>query len=87
VDGALTLDDWNLLVEAALARIGIAWLPVSHVSGHPGAGRLVHLLEEWSPSFPGLSFYYPANRHLLTALRLFTEAVRNWALESGVTRS
>ncbi|EEE05474.1 LysR family transcriptional regulator [Burkholderia multivorans] len=79
VDGSLTLGNWNLVVEAALAGIGIAWLPVSHVSEHLTAGRLVHLLPEWSPSFPGLCLYYPANRHLPTALRLFADTVRNWA--------
>ena len=45
----------------------------------PLTGRLVQLLTEWSPSFPGLCLYYPANRHPPTALRLFANAVREWA--------
>ncbi|CAB3744482.1 HTH-type transcriptional regulator PgrR [Paraburkholderia rhynchosiae] len=83
VDGALTLDDLNLVVQAALAGIGIAWMPVNHVSEHIAAGRLVRLLAEWSPSFPGLCLYYPANRHLPTGLRLFSDAVRSWAKTGG----
>lgn len=83
VDGSLTLGNLNLVVAAALAGIGIAWLPVSLVSEHLAAGRLVHLLPEWSPSFAGPCLYYPANRHQPTALRLFAEAVRNWAGKNG----
>ncbi len=77
--GPMTLDNTNLMVDAALAGIGIAWVPEYHVVDHLAAGRLVHLLPEWSPSFPGLSLYYPANRHPPTALRLFILAVREWA--------
>ena len=77
--GPMTLDNTNLMVESALAGIGIAWVPEYHVVDHLTAGRLVHLLPEWSPSFPGLSLYYPANRHPPTALRLFILALREWA--------
>lgn len=87
IDGPLTLGDTHLAIEAALSGIGIAWLPMNYISEHLDTGRLVHLLPEWSPSFPGLSLYYPANRHPPTALRLFIEAVRNWAATNdGVGR-
>lgn len=79
VDGPLTLGNLNLMVDAALAGIGIAWVPENIVSEHIAAGRLVRMLEEWSPTLPGLCLYYPANRHPPTALRLFLEAVREWA--------
>ncbi len=86
--GPMTLDNTNLMVEAALAGIGIAWVPEYHVVDHLAAGRLVHLLPEWSPSFPGLSLYYPANRHPPTALRLFLAAVREWAeRQTGIASS
>jgi DNA-binding transcriptional LysR family regulator len=79
VDGPLTLGNLNLMVDAALAGIGIAWVPENIVSEHIAAGRLVRVLEEWSPTLPGLCLYYPANRHPPAALRLFLEAVREWA--------
>jgi DNA-binding transcriptional LysR family regulator len=79
VDGPMTLGNPSLMVDAALAGIGIAWVPDYHVAEHLASGRLVHLLPEWSPSFPGACFYYPANRHPPTALRLFAQAVREWA--------
>lgn len=77
--GPMTLGNLNLMIEAALAGIGIAWVPQDEVAEHLASGRLVHLLPEWSPSFPGLCLYYPANRHPPTALRLFAQAVREWA--------
>jgi DNA-binding transcriptional LysR family regulator len=79
VDGPMTLGNTNLMVDAALAGIGIAWVPEYHVAEHLAAGRLVHLLPDWSPSLPGVCLYYPANRHPPTALRLFSQAVREWA--------
>lgn len=79
VAGPMTLGNLNLMIEAALAGIGIAWVPQDEVAEHLASGRLVHLLPEWSPSFPGLCLYYPANRHPPTALRLFAQAVREWA--------
>jgi DNA-binding transcriptional LysR family regulator len=83
VAGPMTLGNLNLMVEAALAGIGIAWVPDYLVAEHLAAGRLAQLLPEWSPSFPGLCLYYPANRHPPTALRLFAQAVREWANASA----
>jgi DNA-binding transcriptional LysR family regulator len=79
VDGPMTLGNTNLMVESALAGIGIAWVPEDLAADHLAAGRLVRLLPEWSQPFPGLCLYYPANRHPPTALRLFSRAVRDWA--------
>jgi DNA-binding transcriptional LysR family regulator len=85
VQGPMTLGNTNLMLEAALNGIGIAWLPESLVADHLAAGRLVDVLPEWSHAFPGACLYYPANRHPPTALRLFAQAVRDWAEASGWT--
>ena len=79
VPGQLTLGNTALTIESALAGIGIAWVPEDQVGEHLAEGRLILLLPEWSPYFPGLCLYYPANRHPPTALRLFAQAVRDWA--------
>lgn len=83
VDGPMTLGNLNLMVEAALAGIGIAWVQDALVTEHLAAGRLVQVLAEWSPAFPGLCLYYPGNRHPPAALRLFAQAVREWAGSSS----
>ena len=79
VDGPMTMDNLNLMTEAALAGIGIAWLPEHQVEDHLQAGRLVHLLPDWGPYYSGACLYYPANRHPPMALRMFVEALREWA--------
>jgi DNA-binding transcriptional LysR family regulator len=79
VDGPMTLGNLNLMVEAALGGIGVAWVPEYLVEELLVSGRLIQLLPEWCPSFPGLCLYYPANRHPPAALKLFADAVRDWA--------
>lgn len=78
VQGPMTLGNTNLMLEAALNGIGIAWLPESLVQSHLFSGQLVRVLPDWSHSFPGACLYYPANRHPPAALNLFAQAVRDW---------
>ncbi|QBQ99797.1 LysR family transcriptional regulator [Paraburkholderia pallida] len=83
VDGPMTLGNLNLMIESALVGIGVAWVPEEQVEDHVAAGRLVKVLPEWGPVFPGLCLYYPANRHQPIALKLFADAVRVWAEREG----
>jgi DNA-binding transcriptional LysR family regulator len=82
----MTLGNINLMIEAALAGIGIAWVPEELVEEPLAAGRLVQLLPEWSPTFPGLCLYYPANRHQPAALRLFVAMIADGLNECAQTR-
>lgn len=84
VEGPMTLGNTSLMVEAALGGIGIAWVPGYQSAAHIASGKLMHLLPDWSPSMPGLCFYYPANRHPPTALRLFTQAIKEWRDENDM---
>lgn len=86
VDGPVTLGNLNLVIEAAVAGIGIAWLPEEHVEDHLASGRLVKILPERGPVLPGLCLYYPGNRHQPIALKLFADAVREWASSRGTYR-
>lgn len=83
VDGAITMDNIHLMVEAALSGVGVAWVPRAHIIDHLVTGRLIDLLPEWGPRYSGPCLYYPANRHPPIALRLFAQAVRDWAKETG----
>jgi DNA-binding transcriptional LysR family regulator len=83
VDGPMTLDNINMMIDAALNGIGIAWAPLTQVEEDLREGRLVHLLPEWGPTYPGVCLYYPANRHPPLALKLFADAVREWASASA----
>lgn len=82
VEGQITMDNINLMVEAALAGVGIAWVPQTVIADHLQGGRLINLLPQWSPNYSGLCLYYPANRHPPIALRLFVQAVRDWSSQT-----
>lgn len=76
VPGTLTLDDNDLLVQAAAAGRGIAYVP-EHVAGSfLLAGALVTVLEDWCPPIPGLALYYPRSRHMPSPLRAFIDLLK-----------
>lgn len=71
----LTLDNLNVVVEAAVQGAGIAWAPRDSVAGHIDSGCLVSVLEDWSPAFPGLCLYYPKGRLLPKRMAEFIKQV------------
>jgi DNA-binding transcriptional LysR family regulator len=62
--------------DAALAGCGLAFLPESLVGPHVREGRLLSVMADWCPSFPGLHAYYPSRRNASRALALVIEAIR-----------
>jgi DNA-binding transcriptional LysR family regulator len=54
-DGALTLDDAGLMLKAARAGLGLAYLTEWNVDADVRAGTLVRVLEDWTPPLDGLS--------------------------------
>jgi DNA-binding transcriptional LysR family regulator len=53
VAGRMTLDRTDLMQEAAVAGLGLAYLSVWQVASDVKAGRLVQVLAEWTPPFSG----------------------------------
>jgi DNA-binding transcriptional LysR family regulator len=76
VQGSLTVNDTELMLNAALGGAGVAYMIDYQVQPSIGAGRLVRFLEPWSPSFPGFFLYHPSSRHVPPALRAFIDFVR-----------
>lgn len=74
--GVLTLDDNDLMVQAAIDGLGVAFVPESFAQEGLSSGRLVRLLPEWCPPFPGLALYYPGNRYVPAALRAFIDVLK-----------
>lgn len=77
VPGALTLDDNDLMVEAAKDGLGIAYVPEPIARQALDSGKLVIVVADWSPPLPGLMLYYPANRHTPAPLRAFIELLKD----------
>lgn len=77
VNGPLTLGDVSLMVGPALQGLGLAYVFEDMVSEHLASGRLVQVLADWCPWYPGLHLYYPSRRHVPAALKAFIDFVRN----------
>jgi DNA-binding transcriptional LysR family regulator len=76
VDGQLTFNTASLVLEAALDGFGIAYLPDDLVEFFVKKRRLIRVLEEWSPPFPGYHLYYPSRRQQSPAFALVIDALR-----------
>ncbi|WP_183765101.1 MULTISPECIES: LysR family transcriptional regulator [unclassified Rhizobium] len=76
VQGNLTLDDNDLLVQAAVDGRGIAYVPEYFARPFLASGQLLTVLDEWCPPIPGLALYYPRSRHLPSTLRAFIDLLR-----------
>lgn len=77
VDGQLIFNTTPNVVDAALAGLGIAWLPEEEFEPHLEEGNLVRVLQEWCQPFPGYYLYYPSRRQPSPAFSLVLEALRN----------
>ncbi len=76
VDGQLTFNSTLPMVEAASSGYGIAYVPETIVGSHVAEGRLIILLDEWSPRFSGYHLYYPSRRQISPAFAVLIEALR-----------
>lgn len=76
VDGQLVFNDTNRMLNAALAGFGLAYVPDALALPHIEAGRLISVLDDWCPTYPGYHLYYPSRRQSSQAFALFVEAVR-----------
>lgn len=80
VPGVLTLDEMALMHEAVLAGVGLLMITEQMVAADIAAGRLIQVLDDWTPAYPGLSLYYPGRRHAPAKLRAFIDLVRERAV-------
>lgn len=76
VEGRLAFNHGGLIVRAAEAGFGIGFLPEDYVGEALAAGRLMRLLADWCPFFPGFHLYYPSRRQPTPAFALLVEALR-----------
>jgi len=75
-EGPLIVNDQRLLIQAALDGAGLGFVFEGMVAAELAEGRLVPLLLDWSPPFPGFFLYYPRQRQMPAALRAFIDFVR-----------
>jgi DNA-binding transcriptional LysR family regulator len=76
VGGQLTFNEPRLIVTAACAGLGLAFILEGHVRQQLTDGRLVRVLDDWCPPFAGYHLYYPSRRHLSPAFALLVGALK-----------
>lgn len=79
VTGQLIVNDIVLARQASRDGAGIAYLPEDYVRADVAEGRLVRVLADWCPPFPGYYLYYPSRRQLSPAMSLLVGALRSRA--------
>ena len=76
VNGQIVSNGSSSILSAALQGLGIAYLPDDMVQAHIAGKRLVRVLGDWCPPFPGYHLYYPSKRQASPAFALLIEALR-----------
>jgi DNA-binding transcriptional LysR family regulator len=87
VDGRLIVDDIDLSIRAVLDGIGLAYLLRDYVDHHIAEGRLVPLLEDWSPRLSGFYLYYSSRRQLSGPLQALIAFLTTESKRRGLRRS
>lgn len=76
IEGPLVVSPLMLRINAALAGVGLIFLPLDQVAAHIETGRLRPVLQDWWPEYEGYHLYYPSRRQPTPAFRLLLEALR-----------
>ena len=82
VEGPITLDEASLARIAVLDGLGIGFFMESDVREDIEAGRLVRVLDAWTPPLAPLCLYYPSRRNPPAAFKVFVDLARELARSS-----
>lgn len=76
VEGRIVLNGIFQVLDAALEGFGLAYVPEDIAAPHLKNGRLLRVLDEWCPPWPGYHLYYPSRRQTSPAFSLVVDALR-----------
>lgn len=79
VEGPITLDEASLARIAVASGVGIGYFMESDVHDDLQAGRLVRILEDWTPPLVPLCLYYYNRRNSSAAFQAFVALARDFA--------
>jgi len=79
VEGPITLDEASLTRIAATNGVGIGYFMEADVRDDIAAGRLVRILEDWTPPLAPLCLYYSNRRNSSAAFQAFIALARDFA--------
>lgn len=76
LQGQVTFNNSYLAIEAALADLGIAYIPYEIAEDYISKGLLIRVLKDWCPPFSGYHLYYPNRHQPSSAFTTIVEALR-----------
>jgi DNA-binding transcriptional LysR family regulator len=76
IEGQLVFNTSAIILTAALAGMGLAYLPEGQVQAHLADRRLIQVLADWCPPLSGYHLYYPSRRQHTPAFALLVDALR-----------
>jgi DNA-binding transcriptional LysR family regulator len=74
--GPASFDDPDLVIQAVLNGVGIGTAMEQTLKGLIADGRLIQVLRDWCPTFPGYFLYYPSRRNQPAALAALIDTLR-----------
>jgi DNA-binding transcriptional LysR family regulator len=76
VEGQCVFNATAPMLNAALAGLGLAYVPEDLVEGRLAKGQLIRVLGDWCPPFSGYHLYFPSRRQATPAFALLVDALR-----------
>lgn len=76
VEGQFTCNTTAQMLNAALAGLGLAYVPEGLAQPHLAKGRLKRVLADWCLPYSGYHLFYPSRRQSSAAFSLLVEALR-----------
>jgi len=74
--GPLSLDDHELMTQAALGGVALAYVWENRVEKLIASGELIRVLEDWCQPEEPLYLYYPSRRHMSAGFRALVDAIK-----------
>ena len=75
--GHVSFDDPELVIQAVEGGLGVGSCIEEPITRRIASGRLVQVLKDWCPVFPGYFLYYPSRRNQPAALSALINALRH----------
>jgi len=75
--GPATFDDPDLVIQAVLNGVGIGTAMEESLAKMIADGRLIQVLKDWCPTFPGYFLYYPSRRNQPAALAALINTLKS----------
>lgn len=85
VDGTLVVDDIDLSIQAVLGGVGLAYLLYDYIAAEVANGRLVTVMEDWTPSLSGFFLYHSSRRQVTPALRALIDFLKAEMKDHGIS--